>query len=108
MNLPYLQIIHKLTPRQTIVLAILSTRGHCASELGEVSKQKAATMQNAAEALLERKLVKRTKEKNYFFVYRLTEEGMNIAKKILECDLPSTPVANPSTDGPLIPGIFQS
>lgn len=107
MNLPYLQINHKITPRQTVVLAILSERGHCASELAERSRQNAATMQNAAEALLERKLVKRTKEKNYFFVYRLTEEGMNLARKLFECDLPAPPRSEP-TDGPLIPGIFKS
>lgn len=107
MNLPYIQIRHKLTPRQTVVLAILSTRGHCAAELGSVSKQNASTMMNAAESLLERKLVRRSKETNHFFVYRLTEEGMNLAKMIFECDLPAAPVATPS-DGPLIPGIFKS
>ena len=102
----YLMLRHNLTVRQTLVMQLLTSRGLTAGEMAEQSRQRPSTMMNAADTLSERNLVRRTKEKHHFFVYRLTESGMILAKLLLDAELPETTPAGACTDGPLIPGIF--
>lgn len=104
----YLMIRHNLTTRQALVLHLLSARGLTCGQMSTQSRERPSTMMNAADTLAERNLVRRSKEKNHFFVYRLTESGMNLAKLLIESELPETTTATAPADGPLIPGIFKS
>lgn len=102
----HIMLKHNLTVRQTLVIHLLSVRGLTASEMAEQSRQRASTMMNAADMLAERLLVKRSKERYCRFVYRLTESGMQLAKLLLDAEMPAVPVAQPNTDL-IIPGIFS-